>query len=381
MSEYFFTDELNTGTTDNDGTGEPLRGAMRKLITNDNYLKEQIDAEKTKLTELDEKVTDYGSNQIVKHNLGGSQALINNPLEGRGYADEVLFDLTKFIESTSILNISDQGFDVNIREALENTDYHVVDDAVDFAGSRVLRTNKFLEFVSDYIPVKSGERIYGEVFGRHVSGATGNKLYFGVQQYDSEKNPISSNSGTAYPFATNIDFTASSWSKHSGYYTVPETHTPYSSSDGGSVCFIKVVAFLNHADSDGGVRDFAGFTVKRITKSHDLDIDGDVNVSGAVTVTGDVTCNDVVETSDKKYKKNIEEIDGEWALKVFKALKFSAYNFLLTDKKAFGLIAQEVEELVPEAVFTNEAGDKAINYRYINTIVNAALQHFIKRSI
>ncbi|CAA0254786.1 tail fiber domain-containing protein [Tenacibaculum maritimum] len=108
---------------------------------------------------------------------------------------------------------------------------------------------------------------------------------------------------------------------------------------------------------------------------------------------GTVTCPTLVQTSDKKHKKNIEEIDGEYALSVFKKLKFSFYDFDLTESKEAGLIAQDVEKIVPEAVHTfdkentlpdgtiEKVKEKAINYRYIDIICKRAIQHFIKTKI
>ena len=91
-----------------------------------------------------------------------------------------------------------------------------------------------------------------------------------------------------------------------------------------------------------------------------------------------ITCVNLTETSDRQFKENIEVIDGEWALSVFRRLKFSQYDNLLSNRKDAGLIAQEVEQILPEAVHTASDGRKSLNYRFINTITSAAIQHFIK---
>ena len=103
--------------------------------------------------------------------------------------------------------------------------------------------------------------------------------------------------------------------------------------------------------------------------------------SEKLEVVGNVKCTTLIQTSDKKYKQNIEPIDGEWALSVFKKLKFSFYDFTITNNKQAGLIAQEVEKIIPQAVHTSDTGEKALNHTYIDMICKAGIQHFIKTQI
>jgi len=103
--------------------------------------------------------------------------------------------------------------------------------------------------------------------------------------------------------------------------------------------------------------------------------------SKAIVVDGNITCRGLIETSDKKSKSNIGPIDGEWALGVFKKLRFSFYDFSRTNSKRAGLIAQEVEKLLPEAVHTSENGEKGLDHTYIDMVCKAGIQHFIKTQI
>lgn len=98
-------------------------------------------------------------------------------------------------------------------------------------------------------------------------------------------------------------------------------------------------------------------------------------------VKNTVTCATLVQTSDKNFKTNIEPIDGSWALVVFKKLNFSFYDFSLTNSKQAGLIAQEVEKVLPQAVHTSDNGEKGLNHTYIDMVCKAAIQHFIKIQI
>ena len=113
---------------------------------------------------------------------------------------------------------------------------------------------------------------------------------------------------------------------------------------------------------------------------------GDVGIgtdkpSEKLDVIGKIRCYSVVQRSDRKFKTNIELIDGEWALSVYKKLKFSFYDFSITNTKQAGLIAQEVEKILPQAVSTTESGEKGLDYNYIDIISKAAIQHFIKTQI
>lgn len=118
-----------------------------------------------------------------------------------------------------------------------------------------------------------------------------------------------------------------------------------------------------------GTKRGTNFGIKTETPSYPLDVNGTVR------------CTSLIQTSDKKFKRNIEQIDGEWALLIFQKLKFCFYDSTISNSKEAGLIAQEVEKIIPEAVMTDTEGNKALNYRFIETIKSAAIQHFIKTKL
>ena len=89
-------------------------------------------------------------------------------------------------------------------------------------------------------------------------------------------------------------------------------------------------------------------------------------VTGAITATGDVTA---FSTSDKNLKQNIVNIDN--SLDKVSKLNGVYYNWTkealeknnnLVDKKEVGVIAQDVETVLPELVATREDGTKAVRY-------------------
>lgn len=75
-----------------------------------------------------------------------------------------------------------------------------------------------------------------------------------------------------------------------------------------------------------------------------------------------VSTGDITAFSDKNYKTNIVTIDN--ALNKVNALRGVSYNRIDTDldKSKIGVIAQEIEEVIPEVVSTNKDGVKSVAY-------------------
>lgn len=74
---------------------------------------------------------------------------------------------------------------------------------------------------------------------------------------------------------------------------------------------------------------------------------GDISASGNIVAAGDVTA-----FSDERLKEDIKPIEN--ALE--KVLKLTGYTFKMTtnDTQSTGVIAQEVQQILPEAVRQNE---------------------------
>ena len=79
--------------------------------------------------------------------------------------------------------------------------------------------------------------------------------------------------------------------------------------------------------------------------------------------SGTLAATDFNATSDITYKEQITPIDN--ALEIVEQLAGKAFNWKHTGKKSYGVIAQEVEQVLPDVVTTNENG-KAVNY---NTLI------------
>ena len=94
-------------------------------------------------------------------------------------------------------------------------------------------------------------------------------------------------------------------------------------------------------------------------------------VSGGVNVTGDmVASGNVTAYSDAKLKTEISSIDN--ALDIVGKLRGVNYKWLSNGQADIGVIAQEVEEVVPEVVKTSEDGTKSVDYgRLVSILINA----------
>ena len=86
-------------------------------------------------------------------------------------------------------------------------------------------------------------------------------------------------------------------------------------------------------------------------------------ITGNISATGDVIAQNVNSLSDATLKANVTPIEN--ADKVIDALNGVGYDWKDGSGHAYGLIAQDVEKVVPEAVKTGEDGVKSINYQML----------------
>jgi hypothetical protein len=86
-------------------------------------------------------------------------------------------------------------------------------------------------------------------------------------------------------------------------------------------------------------------------------------VTGNISATGDVIAQNVNSLSDATLKTNVTLIDN--AGNVVDALSGVGYDWKDGSGHAYGMIAQAVEEIIPEAVKTDENGIKSINYSMV----------------
>jgi hypothetical protein len=96
-------------------------------------------------------------------------------------------------------------------------------------------------------------------------------------------------------------------------------------------------------------------------------ITGNVSVTGTVTATGDITA-----FSDSRTKMNIETITE--ALYKVKAMRGVSYVSKFNMEERIGVIAQEVERVVPEVVHTHSNGLKSVAYQNLVGLLIEAIK-------
>jgi hypothetical protein len=97
-----------------------------------------------------------------------------------------------------------------------------------------------------------------------------------------------------------------------------------------------------------------------------LTFDGStLNVTGAITASGDIT-----STSDERVKSNISEING--AIDIVSNL--CGRIFIKDNKENVGVIAQEVEKILPQVVRDNPDGLKSVSYGNIVGVLIEAIK-------
>ncbi|MCK4699312.1 MAG: tail fiber domain-containing protein, partial [Bacteroidales bacterium] len=119
-----------------------------------------------------------------------------------------------------------------------------------------------------------------------------------------------------------------------------------------------------------------------------LSFNADVNITYDLDVGGDVTATGFIEPSDIRWKTNIAAYENA----MDKLMQIRGVNFewkskenghwKFPDGNQLGVIAQEVEKVVPELVKTNEEGYKLVDYTKLSVVLIEAVkeqQHMIDK--
>ena len=88
--------------------------------------------------------------------------------------------------------------------------------------------------------------------------------------------------------------------------------------------------------------------------------------------TGNFSATQFTSLSDRTKKTNIRPIEN--ALEITKQLEGVRFDWIDNDKPSVGLIAQEVEEILPELVETSDDGTKSVSYGNIIGVLIEAIK-------
>lgn len=142
--------------------------------------------------------------------------------------------------------------------------------------------------------------------------------------------------------------------------------------------------------SDGGTEigmfqnSSSDFVIEARVQDKDIKFAGNDGGSGITALTLDMSeagsatfNNNVTAFSDERLKSNIETIDGGLA----KILSMRGVTYTRDNKDNVGVIAQEVEKVIPQIVKTadDEMGTKSVDYTRITAVLIEAVKELTKR--
>jgi hypothetical protein len=128
------------------------------------------------------------------------------------------------------------------------------------------------------------------------------------------------------------------------------------------------IAHFSHGGS-------GAFEIKVLTSDADMIFQGNDGGSAITALTFDMSAagaatfnNDVTAFSDARLKENVETIDN--ALDKVCAMRGVTFNRIDNEDggRQMGVIAQEVQDIVPEVVKTNDDEDKTLSVSYGNMV-------------
>jgi hypothetical protein len=128
----------------------------------------------------------------------------------------------------------------------------------------------------------------------------------------------------------------------------------------------------------------SNFYIQSSVQDKDIIFQGNDGGSGITALTLDMSeagsatfNNNVTAFSDERLKSNIETIDGGLA----KILSMRGVTYTRDNKDNVGVIAQEVEKVIPQIVKTadDEMGTKSVDYTRITAVLIEAVKELTKR--
>ena len=102
-----------------------------------------------------------------------------------------------------------------------------------------------------------------------------------------------------------------------------------------------------------------------------LTLNDNTTVNGTLTATT-VEAGTVNTTSDATLKQDIATIPS--AAEMLSALRGVNFEWKHDNSKSMGVVAQEVEEVIPSIVATDQNGQKSVNYQAITGLLIEAVK-------
>jgi hypothetical protein len=129
--------------------------------------------------------------------------------------------------------------------------------------------------------------------------------------------------------------------------------------DGSKVICTTSAPVTNESDPQVGSN-----TTNYLPNSSKLDVNGDINVSG-----------DVLVTSDMRLKEKIGPIESSLdKIAMIKGVTYNWKNRDISNRKHYGVIAQEIEKILPEIVKEGSDGKKRVAYMELIPVLIEAMK-------
>ena len=188
------------------------------------------------------------------------------------------------------------------------------------------------------LEVTGTANVTGNLSAGNIDGGNSVTANFLTGTLTTAAQPNVTSVGTLSSLAVTGNITADTFiGNFSGNITVPGANT--------NVIF----------NDDGLANASAGFTFNKTNNS--------VAVTGNINVTGDVIAQNVNSLSDATLKTNIAPLTGVDA--IINGLTGVEYDWKNGSGHSYGLLAQDVEKILPPAVRTDDNGIKSVNYQMI----------------
>jgi hypothetical protein len=189
-------------------------------------------------------------------------------------------------------------------------------------------------------------------------------------------NYTNTNTNTTYTAGTGLTLTGTVFSNDitnnnqltngAGYITsFTDTDTTYTAGTGLTLVGTEFQNTVVNTDTNTTYTAGNGLVLSGTEFTMDASYTGDFEFDGVLTATGDV-----VAYSDKRLKRNIETISNP--IDIVNCLR--GVNFEKDGRHSTGVIAQEVEEFLPEVVHTDAEGMKAVAYGNIAGLLIEAIK-------
>jgi hypothetical protein len=123
-------------------------------------------------------------------------------------------------------------------------------------------------------------------------------------------------------------------------------------------------------DFTAGSISVTNITVSQTVQAQNINALGQLSVAGNANITGIITCSDLNSTSDINLKTNIKTVEN--SIETVNKLRGVSFDWKNTGKSSYGVIAQELEEVLPQLVNAGEV--KSVNYNGIIGVLIEAVK-------